>query len=230
MAISERASADFSVFARVERETLQDQVYLQLRQALMAGRFQPGQAFTLRSVAEALGVSHMPVRSAMQRLGAEGALEAPPSGRTLIVPELRKANLQELRDIRVEIEGFAAQRAADRVSGEELIQIERRAHLMQAAAIVGDLDAYIQENWAFHTAVYRASHMDLLLGLIEGLWLRIGPYVRLMVPDRAAMIASMPNHHEIYRALRDRDGAGARESIAADLLESSHHLEAVLPQ
>src|ERR1700691_1403514 len=101
------APADLSMLEPVGRETLQDQVYLQLRQALMAGSFRPGQALTLRSVAEALGVSQMPVRGALERLQAEGALVAQFSRRTLNVPELRLAELAELRDIRVELEGLA---------------------------------------------------------------------------------------------------------------------------
>src|SRR6202012_3955784 len=68
-------------------KTLADQVYAQLREALMAGQFRPGQAITLRSVAEALDISHMPVRAALLRLEAEGAIAAPTNGRTLIIPQ-----------------------------------------------------------------------------------------------------------------------------------------------
>ena len=221
-------AADVSSLAPVGRETLQDQVYQQLRQALMAGRFRPGQALTLRSMSEALGVSHMPVRGALHRLEAEGALGSPANGRTLIIPELRVKGMEELRDIRIELEGLAAERAAERVTADELALIEERVRLMEAAARKGDIEAYIRENWAFHTAVYRASHMEQLLAIIEGLWLRIGPYVRLMMPDRDAMIHSMPNHHDIFSALGRRDAKAARRSIAADISESGAHLREVL--
>jgi len=226
--LEEAGSSVLPMLAPVERETLSDQVYVQLRQALMAGRFRPGQSLTLRSVADALGVSHMPVRGALQRLEAEGAIGSPANRRTLMIPELRISELEELRDIRVELEGLAASRAADRVTAEELIAIEKRVHLMQAAAVAGDVEGYIRENWAFHTAVYKASHMEQLLALVETLWLRIGPYVRLMMPDRDVMVASMPNHHDIFRALRERDAKKARHSIAADIVESADHLKSVL--
>lgn len=221
-------SGPLPLLAPVERETLQNQVYLQLREALMAGRFRPGQSLTLRSVAEALGVSHMPVRGALQRLEAEGALGTPAHRRTLTIPELRAGELDELRDIRCELEGLAAERAAMRVGEDELIQIERQVHLMQAAALAGDIEGYIRENWAFHTAVYKASHMERLLSLIETLWLRIGPYVRLMMPDRAAMLESMPNHHDVFKALRQRDAKAARAAIAADIRDSADHLRSIL--
>jgi DNA-binding GntR family transcriptional regulator len=227
-AVDPATAADLSVLAPVGRETLQDQVYLQLRQALMAGRFQPGQALTLRSVAEALGVSHMPVRGALQRLEAEGALNAQFTRRTLNIPELRIVEMEELRDIRVELEGLATERAAKNVTKAELIEIGKRVERMQAAAEAGDVEGYILENWGFHTAVYKASHMSQLQGLVDGLWLRIGPYVRLMLPDRESMLASMPNHHEIFAALQRRDAKAARKSIAADISECAESLRGML--
>ena len=56
----------------IESETMADKVYQQLREALMSGRFAPGQALSLRSVAEAVGSSTMPVRAALTRLRAAG--------------------------------------------------------------------------------------------------------------------------------------------------------------
>ncbi|WP_176316001.1 GntR family transcriptional regulator, partial [Burkholderia vietnamiensis] len=58
----------------VESETMADKVYQQLREALMSGRFAPGQALSLRGVAEAVGSSTMPVRAALTRLAADRAL------------------------------------------------------------------------------------------------------------------------------------------------------------
>jgi DNA-binding GntR family transcriptional regulator len=221
-------NAALSMLAPVGRETLQEQVYLQLRQALMVGRFRPGQALTLRSVAEALGVSHMPVRGALQRLEAEGALNTQFTRRTLNIPELRLVEMEELRDIRVELEGLATERAAKNVTKPELEEIGRRVQRMQASAETGDIEGYIVENWAFHTAVYQASHMPQLLTLVEGLWLRIGPYVRFMLPDRESMLASMPNHHEIFEALQRRDAKSARKSIAADISDCAECLRGML--
>lgn len=222
------ADADLSVLAPLGRETLVDQVYAELRRALMAGLFRPGQALTLRSVSEALGVSHMPVRGALHRLEAERALGAPGARRRLMVPKLRLREFEELRDIRVELEGFAAERAARSITPAELRVVQKCADVMTKAANAGDLEGYIRGNWAFHTAVYKASHMPQLLAIVEALWLRIGPHVRLMMPDRAAMIASMPNHMDVVAALANRDAVSARKSIAADIRDSAEHLRSVL--
>jgi DNA-binding GntR family transcriptional regulator len=67
--------------ASVETGTLGQRVYSGLRDFLMAGQLQPGQKLTLRELAAALNVSPMPVREAVRRLAAEGALEMLPNRR-----------------------------------------------------------------------------------------------------------------------------------------------------
>ena len=90
----------------VARDTLQEQVYVRLQEALISGHFVPGQAITLRAAAEALGTSPMPVRDALRRLEIEHAL-VPRSNRTLGVPrEMTYASLTELREVRMALEGL----------------------------------------------------------------------------------------------------------------------------
>src|SRR5690606_18870578 len=65
----------------ISRLSLPEQAFRSLRDALMAGRFAPGQPVPLRSIALAMGISTMPVREAVNRLVATGALELPPNRR-----------------------------------------------------------------------------------------------------------------------------------------------------
>ena len=51
-----------------------DQLFRTLRMRIMYGEMSPGQAITLRGVASEFGVSVTPVREALKRLAAEGAL------------------------------------------------------------------------------------------------------------------------------------------------------------
>ena len=128
--------------------------------------------------------------------------------------------LMELREVRVTLEGLAAEKAAQIITRDQIKQVERFYEDMAAAASAGDLDAYMRANWAFHTAIYRASGSQLLVSLIEPTWLRIGPYVRLMLPDRKSLIDSLDNHLQAVRALGQRDLAAARRAISQDIVES----------
>ena len=84
----------------VESTTVAARVYQELKDYLAAGQLMPGQKLTLRELASALGVSPMPVREAVGRLTAEGALEVLPN-RRIRVPLMAKAKFSEvLRKVR----------------------------------------------------------------------------------------------------------------------------------
>jgi DNA-binding GntR family transcriptional regulator len=203
----------------LDRGTLQSHAYKQLREALMSGRFPPGQAITVRAAAHALGTSPMPVRGALHRLEAEGALSMRDQRRTLMIPELTQPQLSELCDLRVLLEGLAAERAATSITDEEIGRVAEQCATLRAAAEAGDVQAYTNANWDFHTTIYHASRMPRLLEIVESFWLRIGPYVNLMLPDRESLVASVPNHEDALDALRRRDGAAARAAINSDITE-----------
>lgn len=211
----------------VVRETLQTQAYNKLREALMTGLILPGQRLTLRATAAVMGTSPMPVRDAVRRLEIEHALVARPN-RTLSVPEMTYASLMELREVRVALEGMAAEKAAQLITPEKVAEVDQRYQEMAAAAAAGDHGAYLRANWAFHAAIYRASGSQLLVSLIEPMWLRIGPYVRLMLPDRRGLTESLGNHLRAVDALRRRDPAAARQAIVQDITDSAEGLARML--
>src|SRR3954465_8001989 len=100
---------------QIDVTTMQERVYQELRNALYQGRFLPGEVLTIRSLAEALGTSPMPVREAIQRLVTENALTQLPN-RTIRVASLTQETYDEWIRLRCEIEGWAAQRAAQRAT------------------------------------------------------------------------------------------------------------------
>jgi DNA-binding GntR family transcriptional regulator len=83
--------------ARIERRTLADRVYDDIKSMLIQGTAAPGERLTLRGMAEALGTSPMPVRDAVSRLVAESALEILPN-RTVFNSDLQN-RLRRLVDI-----------------------------------------------------------------------------------------------------------------------------------
>lgn len=211
----------------VSRNTLQEQAYLRLRQALMSGQFAPGQSITLRAAAAALGTSAMPARDALRRLEIEHAL-VPRGNRTLGVPELTYQSLAELREVRMALEGLAAEKAALQITPQEIAVLEDHFQAMAKAANAGEIGEYMRANWSFHSGIYRAGRSQLLVAVIEPFWMRIGPYVRIMLPDRKSLVDSLGNHVAAVEALKRRDGAAARQAIQRDLMESAEGLATML--
>jgi DNA-binding GntR family transcriptional regulator len=97
----------------VDVTTVQERVYRELRSALQQGRLVSGQSMTVRALARAVGTSEMPVREALRRLIAEGALVQAPNRSFQIIPMTRE-RLAELIRVRVALEGMAARLAAER--------------------------------------------------------------------------------------------------------------------
>ena len=117
------------------------------------------------------------------------------------------------------LEGLAAEKPAPLITSDEIVVVESHYHALAAGASAGN---------PIHTGIYRPSRSRLLVSLIEPTWMRIGPYVRLMLPDRRALIDSLGNHQRALQALRQREGVGAREAIQRDIFESAEGLVGML--
>ena len=96
------------------RNTLQDQVYRQLRELILNSEIAPGQLTTIQALSDAFGVSAMPVRGTLQRLTAARVLTVI-SSRSIGIPRLTSERLSVLRRVRLEVESLAAVWAAPNI-------------------------------------------------------------------------------------------------------------------
>ena len=205
----------------VERETLNDRVYRELKNSIMAGAFKPGSELTLRSVAEALGTSFMPVRDAMRRLVTERGLEMRPS-RTIAIPVLTADEFLELRRVRLLLEGEAVALAAERISARQLGNV--RTILKKLESLDGDRRGQFWAlNLKLHFAVYEVGASALLLSIIESLWLQLGPLLA-RIPVSRALKESADPHQLLVRALEQHDPIAARAALTADLTEATEQV------
>lgn len=212
----------------IARVTLADRVYGDLRELLLAGQVEPGEKFSLRSLAASMGTSLMPVRDAVGRLAAENALEVQAS-RVVRVPIMTRERFRELTVIRCEIEGLAAQHAAVNARNDELAEI-RALHEKFAEVSMRDVPdgaAALQINKDLHFAVYRAAHMPQLLQIIDGLWLQIGPVINLDLRAsgrRLKEVEAHKHHGRLIAALEAKDGEGSRNALAADISSAAEFI------
>ena len=215
----------------LQRQTLSADVYEQLKNLLMSGKIRPGQQLSLRSTADALNVSVMPVREAIQRLVAEKALEIGTS-RIICVPTMTVAQFQEITSIRINLEGFAVEQACEHMNKKNLVEIEalHKAFNQELALSNPDGTKLISINKDLHFAVYKASEMLMLLQLIETLWLRIGPIlnydlrtsskrleVRTVTKHHTRLGKTLSHHGKLVKALKERDVDAAKAALRSDI-------------
>ena len=203
--------------------TREQQTYETLRHWVTVGRFLPGERLKLRDVAAELGVGLMPVRAALQRLAAEGALTYSPN-RGVAVPRLSRAEFDDVLQTRLLLEGEAAERGALRLSAADLDALRGESARMAAALRALDAKTYLAVNEDFHVRLYRAAGSPLLMALIETVWLRIGPLSNQLFEEAAAPAVLNDAHEDLLRALAVRDSAGARRAIERDLFVAGQFL------
>ena len=193
----------------VERETLNDRVYRELRTIIMSGGFAPGSEMKLRALAQSLHVSPMPVRDAIGRLVVERALKMLPNHR-VIVPEMTIDEFLEIRRVRILLEGEAAALACQHVSPDVIASL-KRIHEKIKSLSGNKQRQFWALNQEFHFTVYEAAKSPLLLSMIESLWLQIGPvfnHIPINLTSEGAR-----GHHRIIAALSAGDAKAARAAL-----------------
>jgi DNA-binding GntR family transcriptional regulator len=201
--------------AKPQRGHIHEHVLQYMCRGLMIGAFLPGQVLSLRKLAAGLGTSPMPVREVLSRLVAAKALEETSSG-SVRVPRLSPEKLSDLFSVREMLEGEAAERAATRATPALVSQLTSiNKSLLQAIAKREILNC-LSYNQSFHLTLYRSCESDILLPLIEALWLQFGPtmYMSLLIPS---MPWSASAHESILECLRTKDGSAVRQGIIEDI-------------
>lgn len=224
--MAQRATAATAMYRPVARDTVQDQVHRQLKELILNGEIEPGSTVTIQGLADAFGVSAMPVREALHRLSAAGALTVL-AGRSVGIPPLSVERLHDLRRVRVEIEGLAAEWAAARTDAALLARLDALIAEMESSTREADRRSFVPANREFHFAVYRAAGSESLMAVIEPLWLQIGPYLALLRGSGNWRMANR-QHRLIREALARGDGQAARRALRADIEEAATILGGLL--
>lgn len=210
-------------------ERLAGRVHHWLRRELMRSRFRPGEKLKLRDLAEEFGVSLTPVREALARLVSENALEQV-DHRSARVPVLSDDQVNEVCELRMELEGKAAERAAERATPADADHLAAIHARMTEARLTGRAPEMLAENERFHMQLCALANMPVLRQVVEGLWLRCGPLNAALLGVRFLHRPEEHPHNDVIRALRARDGALARLAMQRDIFVYSQAILRRLPE
>lgn len=134
----------------------------------------------------------------------------------------------EIRTIRLELEGFAAELAARKISAPEVAQLERLQARFETADTAHASDKAIRLNRDFHFAVYRIAGMEMLTSHIESLLISMGPILYVYYNEVANNYVGAPEHGHLIDALRRKDSRKARAAVKMDILRGGEDLLAYL--
>ncbi len=202
------------VFSSVERPNLYESVYAQIAQALIEGRLRPDDKLRIRPLADQLGTSITPVRDAILSLVKDGALESR-TPKDVRVPRIQVGQFNEIRMIRLRVEGLAARLAAQNANMSDVARLRGILEANEKARSNDDMYEAIKLNQAFHAEIARIAGLPLLRDMIQRLWLRMGPIIAELYPDGGREM--IDHHHEILEAISDRDADAAEQAIREDI-------------
>jgi DNA-binding FadR family transcriptional regulator len=218
------------VFGPIKLERLSEKVALQLKKAIAESVFKVGDRLpSERDLARQMGVSRPSVREAIQQLELQGILETVHGGgsivRNLAEQEIQKPmkiflgedkrKVVELAEVRALMEAWAARRAAENRTRDELQRmqgcLEQMERDLEKGSIRPDVDI------RFHTEIAAASHNTIFLHVISSIYQLITDSIRLhreeifVSPEEQQKIF---NHHlRVYKAIQKKDARAAETAM-----------------
>ena len=202
--------------------------YARLRDMILFGHLAPGAPVTIQGLIADLGAGMTPVREAIRRLTAEGAL-LPQGNRRVAVPQLSAEMLDQVAFARLAIEPNLAARAATRLTTAQIDRLQAIDAKVNRAIDSGNLPDYLAANHAFHFALYEAADAPVLLDLARSLWLRAGPSLRAVI-DRYGRETAPDLHREALAAMRAGDAKALAAAIERDIQQGVEHVRQALAE
>lgn len=202
--------------------------YARLRDMILFGHLAPGAPVTIQGLITELEAGMTPVREAIRRLTAEGAL-LPQGNRRVSVPQLSAEMLEQVAFARLAIEPKLAELAAPRLTPAQIDRLEAIDGAVNRAIEAGKLPDYLAANHAFHFALYEAAEAPVLLDLARSLWLRAGPSLRAVI-DRYGREAAPDLHRVALAAMRAGDAKALARAIEQDIQQGVDHVRQALAE
>ena len=177
-----------------EYQPLRDVVFNTLRQAILRGELKPGERLMEIQLANKLGVSRTPIREAIRKLELEGlVLMIPRKGAE--VAEIREKGLRDVLEVRKALEELSVQLACDRITPEQISELEKAAAEFGRASKYEDVTEIAQADVKFHDVIYQASDNQRLMQLLNNLGEQMYRY-RVEYLKNAAVFGQLVEEHE----------------------------------
>lgn len=198
------------------KETIADRIYGAIRRDLMECRWPTGHRLKIRDLAAEFGVSPMPVRLALKRLGEEGALTIE-ENRSARVPIISQQRFSEFYEITVRLETLALERAFQRINADQLKKLMDRADQIQRDIEEGRTAGYAQRFNSILMELYRIGGSSALIEIIEYAWVHVAPPSNAVF-EAPIFVAKIHAHLlEILLAFRRKDSEAAETALVAAL-------------
>lgn len=193
-----------------EYKPLRDVVFESLREAILEGKLSPGQRLMEVQLAEQLGVSRTPVREAIRKLELEGLVVMLPR-KGAYVADISLKDLVDVLEIRASLEGLSASLAAERISEDDIKELEKIAQDFKEYALNGNVEQLLKMDVEFHECIFKAANNKKLHQLINSLWEQVYRFRVTYISDYDSSVNIIKEHELILDAIKNGDSELAKK-------------------
>jgi DNA-binding GntR family transcriptional regulator len=213
----------------IQRQTIASLTVEALRERILRGDYPEGEPLRQDALADELGVSRIPVREALRQLEAEGLVTFSPH-RGAVVSSLSLEEIDELFELRADIECDLLARAIPRMSSEQLDRAVDVLDEFEDALRAGESMRWGPLNWHFHAALYAPAARNFTMGVLQKLHQHSDRYFRMQVLLAKGGERANDEHRAIAAAVRDKDIQSARQLMRAHILGAGSSLLTLVEQ
>lgn len=142
--------------SRSSKLNLRSRIFKQLEQDIVNGVYPPGANLTEKALSEKLGVSRTPLREALCQLELQGLVDSIPN-KGVVVVGVSKKDIEDIYVIKYAIEALAARLAAERITPEEITELEEVINLTEFYANKGNVEKIVDLDSRFHDLIAKAG-------------------------------------------------------------------------
>ena len=194
-----------------------------IRERILRGRYPEGEPLRQDAIGAELGVSRIPVREALRQLEAEGLVTFNPH-RGAVVTTLSLKQIQELFELRAEIEGDLIRRAVPNMTAEDHARAAEILDAYEVALHAGQVTVWGALNWQFHSTLYAPADRELTMSMVNKLHQHSDRYLRMQLALTHGESRARHEHRAIAAAAKKRDAAKASALLRDHILGAGRAL------
>lgn len=202
--------------------SLADQVFERLENDILSGKYAHGEILTENKLVAELGTSRTPIREAIKRLEQEHIVSIDQKG--IHILGVTRKDVEDIFELRVRIEGLAAERAAEAISEEELTVLKEALDLQEFYLMKNDATRITTQDSRFHELIYKFSRSNVLRDTLSPLHNKTQKFRRALAKNQSRAAGSVEEHRAIYEAIAAHNTALAAERMTEHVCRAREHL------
>ncbi len=193
-----------------DKYSLRGRVFQKLREDILSGKYKEHEELKEVAIGEELGVSRTPVREAFRQLELEGLIQIVPN-KGAYVTGITAKDVKDIYMIRSLLEGLCARLATEKITGEQMEEMEENIYLADFHAQKGHMDQMAELDNRFHDILYEACDSKLLEHTLKDYHQYVLRVRQKTLSNNTRGRASNDEHRQIMEAIKAGDADKAEQ-------------------